>query len=125
MSKEADLSTFWRAHPEFIWGPALFYVAVEGVCRTNKVASYMEANGWKQYGFHDTGVYTAFAVLLVYAAHGWFATHCAQQRQIQSFNGKGADKDAKEKTYSERAPPAAAAVRTVAALLTSVVYAAF
>ena len=66
-------------------------------------------------------MYTGFAIILAYAAEGWYRMHVGQPRQLQTYDGK--QKLEKPSTYAERPAPTAAAVRTVAALLTSIVYA--
>ena len=119
-----DLAAFWRAHPSFIWGPAALIGTLQAVISIPDVAAFVAKKGLEPYGWHDTATYTAFAIVLSYATHGWYATHVSQDRQLQSFDSKAEIRAGKAPSkYVDRTPPAAAAVRTVAALLTSVVYA--
>jgi sterol desaturase/sphingolipid hydroxylase (fatty acid hydroxylase superfamily) len=77
----------------------------------------------------DAGVYTVFAGLLAYAIHGWMCVHVDQARQLQSYDrGRPPARQggrAVPKGYVDKIPPAQEAVRTIAALLTSLVYAVF
>merc|ERR1719330_285982 len=74
------------------------------------------------YGVHNTAMYTGFAILLAYATHGWFVTHVNQKVQFQRFDSPTDIKAGlPPKRYVDREPPAEAAVRTAAALLTSMI----
>ena len=87
------------------------------------------------YGLEDTCTYTVFAILMTFAAHGWFCVHVAQERQLQTYEKHTRDADGNRlqkpaegqaaMSYSDRMAPRGASVRSTAALLTSWVYAFF
>mmetsp|Transcript_49432 Transcript_49432/g.128948 ORF Transcript_49432/g.128948 Transcript_49432/m.128948 type:complete len:328 (+) Transcript_49432:141-1124(+) len=119
-----NLGTFYKANPEFVWGPMLLTAVIQGVVRHPKVAEFLASEGRIPYGLYDSTTYTVFAILLAYAAHGWYTTHVSQKLQIQSYDKQSVKKPwDKDTSYSEREPPEAGAIRTTAALLTSFVYA--
>ena len=119
---QVDLGTFYKANPSFVWGPALLTATIQAVTRLPKVAAFTAANGWATYGLQDAATYAIFAIILAYAAHGWFATHVSQPRQLQSYD-KHLEPGEKNSAYVDRVPPSNEAVRTTAALLTSLIYA--
>ena len=85
-SEPQDLSEFYRAHPSFIWGPIAVIGAFQAVLSIPKVAAFVASKGMEAYGWSDTVMYTAFAIVLSYATHGWYATHVPQDKQLQSFD---------------------------------------
>lgn len=129
----SDLDTFYAKHPSFIWGPLALTVAVRVLCAMPFVATHLAKLNASPYGIVDAGVYAAFAVVLSYAVHGWMCTHLSEtnqlKHQLQSYERtsrkpNGVD-GAKRAAYVDKIAPAQEATRTVAALLTSLVYAVY
>lgn len=129
-----DLAGFYKQHPEFLWGPAALSVVVSVACTQSSAIATKLADGRAVfYGGYDTCVYTIFAILATFAAHGWFCVHAAQERQLQQFerttrDDAGArlpmpDLGQASMSYIDRKAPRGASVRSTAALLTSFVYA--
>jgi predicted HD phosphohydrolase/sterol desaturase/sphingolipid hydroxylase (fatty acid hydroxylase superfamily) len=78
------------------------------------------------YGVEYSSMYALYGILLSFAVHGWYCTFADQERQLQSYDPKGAKLPAGErKGYAEKAQPRAAAVRTIATFATSLVYTVF
>jgi len=125
----STIDAFYAKHPSFIWGPIALAMSVRALTTSVPVVvAYLDEMGATPYGFADAGIYTAFAILLSYAAHGWMCTHMEQKRQLQAYDRqKDMDKStaAKRAAYKDKIAPEQEAVRTVAALLTSLVYAVF
>ena len=59
-----SLDAFWKAHPEFLWGPCVLGALVKGGTMIPGVAAYLDAHGMEPYGFLNALHYTAFALIL-------------------------------------------------------------
>jgi len=131
-----DLAGFYKHAPSFIWGPMLLAGTVAAANHLCKPLKERLADGRAvYYGLEDTCTYTVFAILMTFAAHGWFCVHVAQERQLQTYEKHTRDADGNRlqkpaegqaaMSYSDRMAPRGASVRSTAALLTSWVYAFF
>ena len=66
-----DLFAFFKSSPEFILGPMALATAVVAACKYSpSLAARLEDGRAVQYGYYDTMVYTVFAILTTFAAHG-------------------------------------------------------
>lgn len=131
-----DLAGFYKHAPSFIWGPMLLAGTVAAANHLCKPLKERLSDGRAvYYGLEDTFTYTVFAILMTFAAHGWFCVHAAQERQLQTYekhtrdaDGNRLSKPAEGQTamsYRDRTAPRGASVRSTAALLTSWVYVFF
>ena len=119
-----NMQDFYCEFPEFLWGPGLLISVLRFVTNVPAVAKYIAAHNMATYGLADTATFIAFAVMLAFATHGWYATFADQKRQFQDFDAKHSRKPGeKPSAYIDRDPPTAGAIRTVAALVSSIVYA--
>lgn len=124
-----NLDAFYRKHHSFVWGPALAAAGTYAVTKLPKVAAYLDKNSMTPWGMEAVH-YVAFAVAVAYGVHGFCVVHATPDKQIQSFDPKNKYKEHANKeeaitpmkTYAERENTQGAAVRTVAALMTSLVY---
>lgn len=117
----SDLGNFYRHNLSFVIGPVITATLIRLVLGNQRVAAVLSQRGAAPYGLRAAGTYAVAAIMLAYAVHGWFTVHLSQRRQLQSFDGKRKG-EAKPTAYAQREPPAREAVRTVATLLTSLVY---
>lgn len=109
-----DLDSFWRAQPQYLWGPAVVAAAVYGLTRVPTVAAYLSANAMAPYGFFAALHYTVFAILLSYATHAFVVVHVA-----------GSDRLKLQDHLAYNVSPKAMATRSTAALCGQLVYAVF
>jgi hypothetical protein len=104
-----SFESFFKEYPSFVWGPLLFAGVLFGGTRLPVVQDYLSSAGMEAFGPLAALHYTAFAVILSYAVHGWVVTHASVKNKIQS---------GKEYQVS----PQAMAIRSTATILTSMVY---
>ena len=110
-----ELDDFWRAHPEFIWGPLVFAALVRGAQELPPVAARIAAKDMTAYGFFSALHYTVFAIMLSYAFHAFVIMHVSSQgNKLKLQDGK---------PYNT--VPKAMVARSTAAICTSLVYSVF
>ena len=110
-----ELDDFWRAHPEFIWGPLGFAALVRGAQELPPVAARIAAKDMTAYGFFSALHYTVFAIMLSYAFHAFVIMHVSSQgNKLKLQDGK---------PYNT--VPKAMVARSTAAICTSLVYSVF
>jgi len=110
---DKSLAAFWRACPHFLYLPAASAAILECLWHAPPVHASLVSHHMEPWGLASAAQYTAFAILLSFAVHG---AACAFLRA--GLAGR---------RMQTRAPfevsPASAAVRSTAALLTSLLYA--
>ena len=94
---------------QFVWGPTLMASLIAIVNAIPAVSRYLMDNNMKPFGFVNSLTYTVFAIGLSYAFHAWTIMHAIDKTKIQSG-----------KKYN--IVPNAQAVRSSAAIITSLVY---
>lgn len=103
------LEELWHDEPALIVGPLVVGVGLQSLWHIPAFAEHAAAHGIEPWGVYNAMHYTAFAILLAYAFHGFVCTHVPITLKFQK----------------KRAPdlsPAAAATRNTAILLTELVY---
>mmetsp|Transcript_58142 Transcript_58142/g.124904 ORF Transcript_58142/g.124904 Transcript_58142/m.124904 type:complete len:342 (-) Transcript_58142:266-1291(-) len=123
----ADLDTLYRTCPSLMWGPLVLTGLVWAMCQVDPVASRIQRLGMTPYGFSDSLALTVYAIVMSYAAHGWFCARVSQERQLQTYEPKGSSipAGASRMAYVNKKRPEAASARTVAILLSSMAYSVF
>ena len=104
------IEVFYKEYPSFFLGPMLLAGLLYGATKIPVVQELIASKDMQSWGVGPALHYTVFAVILSYAVHGWIVTHANDKRKVQS-----------SKKY--QVSPQAMAVRSTAAILTSMVYA--
>ena len=127
----SNLTAFYVKHPSFVWGPVLLMVFVRVFCTIRPIAGHLTEMNAERYGMFGAAVYVAYSITLAYAVHGWMVCHADQRYQLQSYGHDNIEILKCESaarpaaSYREKSPPVHEAVRTVATLFTSLVYAIY
>jgi hypothetical protein len=109
-SHPVTLEAFYCKHPSFLWGPLLVAAFLYATTtHIPAVVDYLRAQEMTQFGWTSAWQYTAFAVIASYAFHGFCTTHAPHQLKVQA-------------AYDYQVKPDAMAIRSTAALLTSLIY---
>ncbi|KAJ1417781.1 hypothetical protein B484DRAFT_400700, partial [Ochromonadaceae sp. CCMP2298] len=103
------LEEFYVKYSSFAWGPVVMAGLLYAATLVPMVALYISANDMQLLGWKEALQYTVYQIMACYACHGWMSTHAPQSLKLQSG-----------KDYN--ISPASMAVRSAAALSTSMVY---
>jgi len=112
-----DLDMFWRAHPHYIVSPICFALLLAASWYVPAIASFYETQGMQPWGFLNALHYTAFAIILSFAFHGFM---CVYKDDLEPHRDNN-HKIQNAKPYQTN--PAAIATRSTAILFTELVYA--
>lgn len=104
-----SLEDFYRTYPSFVWGPLVVSGALFALAYIPVVSDYLKYKNMEAFGFFSALHYTAFAILLSFAFHGWSVVFAPDRLKIQS-----------SKSYALQ--PNAMVVRSTATLFTELVY---
>jgi hypothetical protein len=109
-SHPVTFEDFYVKHHSFIWGPLLvagFLYATTTLIPA--VVEYMDRKEMTHFGWTSAWQYTAFAIVASYAFHGFCTTHAPHGLKVQA-------------SYEYQVKPDAMAIRSTAAILTSLIY---
>jgi sterol desaturase/sphingolipid hydroxylase (fatty acid hydroxylase superfamily) len=104
------MDDFYKQYPSFIWGP----MVVAGLLYTSTTylpsfMKYLQSNNMEYFGWTSAWQYTVFAIASSFAFHGFCVTFAPKSLKIQA-----------DTEYQVK--PDAMAIRSTAALLTSLIY---
>mmetsp|Transcript_4086 Transcript_4086/g.11859 ORF Transcript_4086/g.11859 Transcript_4086/m.11859 type:complete len:329 (+) Transcript_4086:75-1061(+) len=112
--KYLTLDEFWRAKPQFIVGPLIVGALIRAVWELPAAKAYFERNNMEMLGFWTALHYTAFALVLSFAFHGF----------VVVYRGYMEDGHKVQPDKELWTSPAAAATRSSSVIMSELVYSA-